>query len=61
MDLNTEAVRLQQVLDELTTVSSFAPGNLIVFGCSSSEIAGQKIGTASSMDIAAALFPVMLR
>ncbi len=59
--LSEEVTCLQSVLDELMGAAAFAPGNLIVFGCSSSEIAGQKIGTASSMDIAAALFSVMLQ
>ncbi len=57
--LEQEAIRLKELLNEFGAISGFKPGNLIVFGVSSSEIAGKKIGTASNMDIAEAFVPVM--
>ncbi len=60
MDLLQQAQgQLSEFLAEFQAQCSFKPGNLIVFGASSSEIRGQKIGTASAMDVAGALFPLM--
>lgn len=43
-------------LTELLEVSKLQPGQILVVGCSSSEVAGHKIGTFSSTDIADAIF-----
>ena len=40
---------------ELLAVSHLKAGDVLVIGCSSSEMVGEKIGTNSSMDAAAAL------
>ena len=54
----TESAR--QAVTELLEASHPAPGSILVVGCSSSEILGQKIGTASSMDAAKAVIAGIL-
>ena len=49
----------QQALDaarQLITAAKLEAGALLVVGCSSSEIAGDRIGTASNIEIANAVF-----
>ena len=45
---------------ELLAVSHLKAGDVLVIGCSSSEMVGEKIGTNSSMDAAAALAEAVL-
>ena len=45
----------RQAAIELLDAAKLVPGDLFVVGCSTSEVAGQTIGTGSSLDIAAAL------
>ena len=45
-----------QAARELLQVARMEPGDIFVVGCSSSEAAGQRIGTASSVEIARAIF-----
>ncbi len=45
-----------QAVRELLQVARMEPGDIFVVGCSSSEAAGQRIGTASSVEIARAIF-----
>lgn len=45
---------------ELLAVAGLKSGNLLVIGCSSSEMVGEKIGTHSSVDAAAALADAVL-
>ncbi len=47
-------------LQELAEQSQLQAGDLLVIGCSTSEILGKKIGTASSMDIAEGLVAEIL-
>jgi len=47
-------------LDELLAAAELKPGQILVIGCSTSEISGHKIGTTSSMEIAEALLEVIL-
>ena len=51
-----EQIRRQAAtaVDELLTVARLQPGDILVVGCSSSEILGEKIGTGSSMEAARA-------
>lgn len=44
----------------LLDVAKCRPGDIVVVGCSSSEIIGSKIGTASSPDVAAAVVDAIL-
>lgn len=45
---------------ELIEVAGLQAGDLLVVGCSSSEVLGEKIGTASSMDVAGAILDGIL-
>ncbi|MBE6806795.1 MAG: TIGR01440 family protein [Ruminococcaceae bacterium] len=47
-------------LTELLAVANLKPGDLLVIGCSSSEMVGEKIGTHSSVDAACALADTVL-
>ena len=46
----------QTVLTELLDQAKLKPGALLVLGCSSSEMVGQRIGKGSSMEAAQAAF-----
>ncbi|MBC8080274.1 MAG: TIGR01440 family protein [Gorillibacterium sp.] len=50
------ADRVDQALTELITIGGVQPGAIIVFGVSTSEVAGQHIGTSGSMEIASAIY-----
>lgn len=41
---------------ELIEIAKLTAGDILVVGCSSSEVSGQKIGTASGVEIAKAVF-----
>ena len=45
----------RQALQELLETARLEPGSVLVVGCSSSEVLGEKIGTHSSMDAAKAV------
>jgi len=47
---------LAEVVEELLTVAKLEAGDILVVGCSSSEVAGQKIGTFSSEELGQAIF-----
>ena len=53
-----EEITLQArtVVEELLEQANLRPGSLLVIGCSSSEMVGEKIGKGSSMDAAQAAF-----
>ena len=55
MDMNEVRESARQALVELLQVAKLKPGAVVVVGCSSSEILGEKIGTNSSMDAAKAV------
>ncbi|MCI8465973.1 MAG: TIGR01440 family protein [Lachnospiraceae bacterium] len=46
----------RQVIDELFEVAELSEGEILVVGCSSSEVAGRRIGSWSSEEIGKALF-----
>ena len=46
----------ESALRELLEVSKLRPGDLLVIGCSSSEIMGERIGKGSSMEAAQAVY-----
>ena len=60
MDLKEITASARQAVTELLNAAHLAPGSILVVGCSSSEILGQKIGTASSMDAAKAVIDGIL-
>ena len=45
-----------QAAEELLAQARLARGDILVVGCSSSEIIGERIGTASSLGVAEAVF-----
>lgn len=56
MDLNKLKDQSKKVLQELILKSKLNSGNIVVVGCSTSEVMGQEIGTCSNIDIAQSLF-----
>lgn len=48
--------QLEKLLAEMAEQARPEPGELFVIGCSTSEIAGKKIGTAGAMEIGEAMF-----
>ena len=60
LDLNEITERAKTALEELLAVAALKPGNIVVIGCSTSEVGGHKIGSNSSMDIAEALIKGIL-
>ena len=60
MDLNEITASAAQAVTELLDAAHLAPGSVFVVGCSSSEILGKTIGTASSMDAAQAVIAGIL-
>lgn len=46
----------RQVMEELLSQAKLKPGQIIVVGCSTSEIMGESIGKASSMEAAQAVY-----
>lgn len=49
-------LQAQKAITELVEVSKLEKGDIVVVGCSSSEIAGDKIGSNSSFEIGKAVF-----
>ena len=43
-------------IDELCTAAKLSAGNIVVVGCSTSEVLGAKIGSNSSPEVAAEIF-----
>lgn len=54
--LNEIKVQAIKATEELITAANLRKGDIIVVGCSSSEVIGEKIGTNSSEDVGKALF-----
>jgi len=48
--------QLTAILQEFNEQVPLKPGQLLVVGCSTSEVIGKKIGTAGSFDVAAMIF-----
>jgi len=56
MLLQTITEQAKQAITELIAIAKPQPGDIVVVGCSSSEVAGEKIGTHSSIEVAEAVF-----
>ena len=56
MDLNLVEAQVSTAVTELLDAAGLKAGDLFVVGCSSSEVLGGRIGKASSMDAARAVF-----
>lgn len=48
--------QLESILNEFTEQVQLKSGQLLVVGCSTSEVIGEKIGTAGSFEVAAMIF-----
>lgn len=59
-DLNKFRNNAQTAVQELLAVANLKPAQIVVVGCSSSEISGKKIGSASSIEIAEAVLAGIL-
>ncbi len=57
-EFSSEQLQLQatDLMHELAEKSNLEPGSLVVIGCSTSEIGGHRIGSASSAETAAAVY-----
>ncbi len=53
-------VQVREILSQLAESACFEPGDLLVVGCSTSEVAGKRIGTASNEEVAAVLMDELL-
>ncbi|MGG5255196.1 TIGR01440 family protein [Neobacillus sp. SM06] len=47
---------LEAILAEFGEQAEFKPGQLVVLGCSTSEVLGEKIGTAGTFDVAEMIY-----
>ena len=56
MDLNKLKNDAKKVLQELILKSKLVSGDIVVVGCSTSEVVGEEIGTCSNVDVAQNLF-----
>ncbi len=61
MELNQWALDLRAIVDEWIALDYLSEGDLFVVGCSTSEVAGEKIGTAGSEEVAAMIFQELSR
>lgn len=52
--------QIGKVLTELAQQTSFCSGDILVIGCSTSEVLGERIGTASNSDVAEVLVKEIL-
>ena len=60
MDMNTIGFQAKQVVLELLDQANLQRGDILVVGCSSSEIIGETIGKCSSFDAAKAVVDALL-
>ncbi|MDK2821268.1 MAG: hypothetical protein PWP31_1233 [Clostridia bacterium] len=52
--------KVEQATTELLHIARLEPGQILVVGCSTSEIVGEKIGTASSLELGKAVVTGLL-
>ncbi len=56
MDLTEITAQSRQAVEELLNVAHIKEGAIFVIGCSSSEILGDQIGTATNLESAGAVY-----
>lgn len=61
MEQLTIEQQMETLFQEFVDTCSFKPGQIIVIGCSTSEVAGSHIGKAGDPHVAAQLFPPLWR
>ena len=59
MEMNEIAEQMRQAFSQYLDVANLRPGNIVVIGCSTSEVHGGRIGKDSQPDIAAVLYDVL--
>lgn len=59
--LNEISVQTTAVIKELLAMANLKPGDILVVGCSSSEIQSHKIGSFSNAEIGAAVFEAIYK
>lgn len=57
--MNPIYLQTKSAIEELTQKARLKPGNIVVIGCSTSEVLGAKIGTNSSPDTAKQIFTAL--
>lgn len=60
MNYNRIKADTEKALSELLAAAQLKPRSILVLGCSTSEVAGQKIGTGSSLEAAEAIADAIL-
>jgi uncharacterized protein (TIGR01440 family) len=60
LNFNSLTTDIENSLKELLEVAKLEENDIVVVGCSTSEVGGKKIGTSSSMEIAEALMSGIL-
>ena len=60
MNLEALAQEIEEDAEELISVAKGKSGQVLVVGCSSSEVLGNKIGTGGSMKVAKGLYTTHL-
>ncbi len=61
MKLDQWGLDLRAIVDEWISLHLLTEGDLFVVGCSTSEVAGERIGTAGSEEVAAMIFQELSR
>ena len=56
MNLALLTAETRAAVEELITIAALRPGQILVVGCSTSEVRGARIGSAGSGDVARAIF-----
>ena len=60
LDLDRIRADMGQAAEELLSAANLKPGQILVLGGSTSEVAGQKVGTAGNLEIAHAILDGLL-
>lgn len=58
-DLNEISMQVKTAVTELLSAAKLEKGDIVVVGCSSSEIIGSKLGTNSSVEVANTVFDAL--
>jgi len=53
---NTIKIQCEQAIKELISTAKLVKGNIVIVGCSTSEVTGEKIGTNSDPNVAKEIF-----
>jgi uncharacterized protein (TIGR01440 family) len=57
--MNNIKIQLETAFNNLLDVAKLEKGSILVVGCSTSEVLGEKIGSSGSLDCAKAIFEVL--